>query len=191
MMRYSKYLQNLLLKTTLTMSLFLGNASVIAEHGRPINNSIATSSNNSTYDQPRQAFLAVEEAFQLNIQTSETQLDFIWLIAPHYYLYRHAFELTYLDKAHSAPSTERLITDQMLLNSGLRAHDEYFGPVEVYYHQATASIRISRLKALAKQSETGKKGYLLIKYQGCAEAGLCYPVQSQQISLDKLLSNRI
>ena len=191
MIRYSKYLQNLRLQTILVMSLCLSNASVIAEQSHAINNSVATSPNNSALDQPSQAFLAVEEAFQLDIQASEAQLDLIWVIAPNYYLYRHAFELRYLDEAHPAACTEGLITDQLLLNAGLKTYDDYFGPVEVYYHQATASIKISSLMALAKQSEPDKKGYLLIKYQGCAEAGLCYPVQSQQISLDNVLSNRI
>ena len=191
MIRYSKYLQNLRLQILLIMSLCLSNASVIAEQSHAINNSVATSPNNSALDQPSQAFLAVEEAFQLDIQASEAQLDLIWVIAPNYYLYRHAFELRYLDEAHPAASTEGLITDQLLLNAGLKTYDDYFGPVEVYYHQATASIKISSLMALAKQSEPDKKGYLLIKYQGCAEAGLCYPVQSQQISLDNVLSNRI
>ncbi len=191
MIRYSKYLQNLRLQTILVMSLCLSNASVIAEQSHAINNSVATSPNNTALDQPSQAFLAVEEAFQLDIQASEAQLDLIWVIAPNYYLYRHAFELRYLDEAHPAASAAGLITDQLLLNTGLKTHDDYFGPVEVYYHQATASIKISSLMALAKQSEPDKKGYLLIKYQGCAEAGLCYPVQSQQISLDNVLSNRI
>tara|TARA_Y100000766_G_C18751290_1_gene528624 strand:+ start:237 stop:812 length:576 start_codon:yes stop_codon:yes gene_type:complete len=191
MMHCSKYLQSLLLQTILVMGLCLSITSVIAEQSHAINNSVATSPNNSALGQPRQAFLAVEEAFQLDIQINETQLDLIWVIAPNYYLYRHAFELRYLDEAHPATSAEGLITDQLLLNSGLKTHDDYFGPVEVYYHQATASIKISSLMALTKQSELAKKGYLLIKYQGCAEAGLCYPVQSQQISLDNALSNRI
>ena len=191
MIRYSKYLQNLRLQILLIMSLCLSNASVIAEQSHAINNSVATSPNNSALDQPSQAFLAVEEAFQLDIQASEAQLDLIWVIAPNYYLYRHAFELRYLDEPHPAASAAGLITDQLLLNAGLKTYDDYFGPVEVYYHQATASIKISSLMALAKQSEPDKKGYLLIKYQGCDEAGLCYPVQSQQISLDNVLSNRI
>ncbi len=191
MMHCSKYLQELLLKTILVMNLCLGIPSVIAEQSDAINNSFATSPNNSALSQPKQAFLAVEEAFQLDIQTSETQLDLIWVIAPNYYLYRHAFELRYLDEAHPATSAEGLITDQLLLNSGLKTHDDYFGSVEIYYHQATASIKITSLMTLAKQSEPDKKAYLLIKYQGCAEAGLCYPVQSQKISLDNALLNRI
>ena len=191
MIRYSKYLQNLLLHTILVISLCMSNASVIAEQSHAINNSDATNPNSSALDQPSQAFLEVEEAFQLDIQANETQLDLIWVIAPNYYLYRHAFELRYLDEAHQTSSAERLITDQLLLNTGLKTHDDYFGPVEVYYHQATASIKINSLMAMAKQSEPGKKGYLLIQYQGCAEAGLCYPVQSQQISLDDVLSNHI
>jgi len=191
MIRYSKYLQNLRLQTILVISLCLSNASVIAEQSYAINNNVATSPNNSALDQTSQAFLAVEEAFQLAIQASEAQLDLIWVIAPNYYLYRHAFELRYLDEGHPAESTEGLITDQLLLNTGLKTHDDYFGPVEVYYNQATASIKLSSLMALAKQSESDKKGYLLIRYQGCAEAGLCYPVQSRQISLDNVLSNRI
>ena len=191
MMRYSKYLQNFRLKATLVISLCLGNSSVIAEQSYAIYNGDATSPNNSKMDQPIEAFLAVEEAFQLDIEASETRLDLIWIIAPNYYLYRHAFELRYLDEAPTAASSEGLITDKLLLNTGLKTHDDYFGPVEVYYHQAIASIKINSLIALAKQSETDKKGYLLIKYQGCAEAGLCYPVQSQQINLDNVLSNRI
>ena len=187
----SKYLQDLLLKTILFMSLCLSITSAAAEQNRHVNDNVTSSQNINVLDQSTQTFLSVDEAFQLDIQTSETQLNLIWIIAPNYYLYRHAFELRYLDETHPAAGAEGLITNQLLLNSGLKTHDDYFGPVEVYYHQATASIKISSLMTLAGQSEPDKKAYLLIKYQGCAEAGLCYPVQSQQISLDNALLNRI
>ena len=123
---------------------------------------------------------------QLDVQANETQLDLIWIIAPNYYLYRHAFELSYQDGENLSTDSQTLPTHLLRLNNGLKTQDDYFGPVEVYYHQARASIELSHLMSLPHQSKTDdrSKGYLVIKYQGCAEAGLCYPVQSHQIALD-------
>ena len=58
--------------------------------------------------------------------------------------------------------------------------DEYLGNVEVYYHNLEISIPF-----VAHQKEFT----FIIEYQGCAEAGLCYPPEEKKIQLfaDKIL----
>ena len=59
------------------------------------------------------------------------------------------------------------------LNSGIRRADEYFGTVDVYYNQAEITLD------LRNELNENESGYLIIEFQGCAEAGLCYPIQKK------------
>ena len=68
------------------------------------------------------------------------------------------------------------------LNSGIRRVDEYFGTVDVYYNQAEITLD------LRNELNENESGYLIIEFQGCAEAGLCYPIQKKVWDLkNKLL----
>ncbi|MEZ7984278.1 MAG: protein-disulfide reductase DsbD family protein, partial [Pseudomonadales bacterium] len=66
---------------------------------------------------------------------------------------------------------------------GIKTTDDYFGPVEIYYYQATAQLPIEHISNLALLSDApNSQPQLSIQYQGCAEAGLCYPVQKRKIN---------
>lgn len=113
------------------------------------------------------SFLPVDEAFQATawIENSSLADDtgtlFIhWQIAPDYYLYKHRLKFTQL---HSGNSVEALIP------AGEAKHDEYFGDVEVYYHQLAISLPTSALD---------EENVIKVGFQGCADAGLCYPPQT-------------
>ena len=105
--------------------------------------------------------LPAESAFQLVAATRDgdaVTLD--WVIAPGYYLYRKrlAFEAV-------EPSTTRL--GAVRLPAGQTLHDEHFGDVEVYRETLQARLPLTSGKAaLAK---------LRVRFQGCADAGVCYP----------------
>ncbi len=58
---------------------------------------------------------------------------------------------------------------------GKRKVDEYFGEVEVYYHAAEARVPVI---SGSGRVEVG------ITYQGCADAGLCYPPETEWVTLD-------
>lgn len=112
-------------------------------------------------------FLPVEQAFQANawIAPSKTtegkEAVFLqWQITPGYYLYRHRFAVDQLEDGFAV---------DVIIPEGKAKHDEYFGDVEVYYQQVTLELPI---EAINNQSA------LKISYQGCADAGLCYPPQT-------------
>jgi thiol:disulfide interchange protein DsbD len=106
-------------------------------------------------------FLHVDEAFKLNvILLPENRLQVEWVIADEYYLYKHRF------KFDATPGVE---LHQPQIPAGLKKIDEFFGEVEVYYKL------ISVLVPFQGQEEFE----LTVGYQGCADAGLCYPPETK------------
>lgn len=108
-------------------------------------------------------FLPVDQAYQLLVEArNDNTADFSFAIADGYYLYRHAFAAT----LHTGDgSVAELALD---IPAGKAKTDEYFGDVEVYYHNANASVSIPPGDARVS-----------IRYQGCADAGLCYPPKTR------------
>lgn len=118
--------------------------------------------------QPR--FLDVDEAFRyyINLNSSE-QISIHWEIAPGYYLYADKFAISLPDTV-SAPSPE------WHMPSGQPHVDEYFGAVDVFYDQVVLTINLP-------PSLAGKNTTLLLDFQGCADAGLCYPPEQREIDI--------
>ena len=115
-----------------------------------------------------QEFLPVEEAYQLEVEViDDGRLRLYWQITDGYYLYQHAFKF----KANDGVPT---LTPKF--PQALERTDEYFGDVSVYYHQA--DIMLSASPALTPGS------VFAVSFQGCADAGLCYPPRTQYFSLD-------
>ena len=52
------------------------------------------------------------------------------------------------------------------LKPSIRRVDEYFGTVDVYYNQAEITLD------LRNELNENESGYLIIEFQGCAEAGV-------------------
>jgi len=79
----------------------------------------------SAYTQQQTEFLPVDEAYELSvIGTTEREALMQWLIAPDYYLYRHAF-------AVKARTSSQDIAIALAVPDGLAKTDEFFGDVEV------------------------------------------------------------
>lgn len=115
------------------------------------------SSSASAFLTPKQDFLPVEQAFQLSIVNDSAQQNLLnWHIQPGYYLYRHSL------KAHDAQNN-RL---ELEIPDGIPNEDEFFGRTEIY--QYSLQIPVS----------TNASYPLSVSWQGCAEAGLCYPPQT-------------
>ena len=118
----------------------------------------------SSYTQQQTQFLPVDEAYQLTLVADDEQrLLLQWLIAPEYYLYRHAFKT-------QASDTDGSISTDLMIPDGIAKTDEFFGDVEVYYDALEATV------ALAKTTELTQ---VKVTYQGCADAGLCYPPETK------------
>jgi thiol:disulfide interchange protein DsbD len=111
--------------------------------------------------------LPVDEAFVLTASAPQRdRIELRWRIAEGYYLYRHriAVQATGFDAA------------ALELPQGHRKHDEFFGDVETY-----------RNELVAVQPGTAAAGtdtvVLKVKYQGCADLGVCYPPQVRTLRI--------
>lgn len=118
--------------------------------------------------QPR--FLDVDEAFRYHISlNSSEQITIHWEIAPGYYLYADKFAVT-------LPIGKQGQQPEIHMPTGQPHVDEYFGAVDVYYEEVVLTVDLP--PALA-----GKNTTLLLKFQGCADAGLCYPPEQREIDI--------
>lgn len=112
-------------------------------------------------------FLPVDEAFRPNvILLPENKLQVEWVIANEYYLYKHRFKFE---------ATQGVELQQAEIPAGLKKNDEFFGEVEVYYRLLSVIIPFQ-----GKQKEFE----LTVGYQGCADAGLCYPPETKSYRVD-------
>src|SRR5262249_59220354 len=90
-------------------------------------------------------------------------------IAEGYYLYRARIKVR-TTSANAQLGTPRFPPGQVKT-------DEYFGKQEVYHHELAASVPVAR-------SSGGELELPLeVTYQGCADAGLCYPPQTKSVSV--------
>lgn len=99
-------------------------------------------------------------------QTIEVSYD----IAKGYYLYR--------DKFRFAVDGDRASLGTPAFPKGKEHNDENFGKVEVYYQNVAIRLPVERT---ASGPLTLK---LKLTAQGCADAGVCYPPQSQSVNVD-------
>ncbi|ALZ76007.1 protein-disulfide reductase DsbD [Rheinheimera sp. F8] len=116
----------------------------------------------SALQQPK--FLPVDQAFMLDFAQSGESVRISFQIADGYYLYKHKLKIAGVAVNFSNPA----------LPAGLPHEDEYFGKAEIYRHQLVFDVKLANIDADAK---------LKIRYQGCAEAGLCYPLETREIPL--------
>lgn len=108
-------------------------------------------------------FLDVAEVFKLEgVQQQNGMLSAQAHVAEGYYVYRHSLKLLD-DQGHETG---------VKLPPGTPKHDEFFGDTEIYKGDA---LRL-RLPATTP-------GPLTLHWQGCAEAGICYPPQTVKLDL--------
>ena len=122
---------------------------------------------NSLLAPKQQTFLPVNEAFQFDFDQQGTILFTGWEIAPGYYIYKHKLEIIAKNAKIKVPE----------LDPGVEIEDEFFGKTEVYFDEL---VVVSRL------SDIGEDAVVKIRYQGCAEAGLCYPPEVITLPLSML-----
>jgi thiol:disulfide interchange protein DsbD len=108
-------------------------------------------------------FLDPDIAFQADVyEVAPNRLRAHWIIADDYYLYRDKLAITLED----APGVS---ISAIEIPPGETKHDEYFGDVQVFHHEITAMVTLQR-------ADTDPADITLkLGYQGCAEAGICYP----------------
>jgi len=116
-------------------------------------------------------FLPADQAYILSVNIRDPQtLVLRWDIAEGYYLYRDKIQVNAIMPAN-------LQLGDLQSAPGKVKQDEYFGRMEVYYDQAEVILPLSR-------NDTNTLPITLnIAYQGCAEAGFCYPPVNKIIDL--------
>lgn len=121
-------------------------------------------------DDNSEDFLPVDEAFQPSVtRAGDGELAVAWEIAPDYYLYRHAFDFELVDAGGAELGTPGI-------PEGEKHQDEFFGEVETYRDRVVATLPVT--------GTLPDNARLRIGYQGCADAGLCYPPQTRLLTLD-------
>ncbi|MBA6137162.1 MULTISPECIES: protein-disulfide reductase DsbD [Pseudomonas] len=106
-------------------------------------------------------FLPVNQAFVLtHDRQADGQMRLYFQIKPGYYLYQKRLKFDGLP-ADQHPQ----------LPPALNHHDEFFGDSAVYRDQLELLL------------PANAQGQLRLGWQGCADAGLCYPPQTTQIDL--------
>lgn len=111
-----------------------------------------------------QDFLPPEQAFVLRAEMRDARTVALhWTIAPGYHLYRE--RLAFKGDGVQQPS----------LPQGTRKYDENFGKEMETYHQS--------LKLVLPLGATAP-ATLVVGYQGCADAGLCYPPEERRYRVD-------
>ena len=106
-------------------------------------------------------FLPADQAFVFSTaSTSRDRVQLRWDIADDYYLYR--------DKVTVRTTATDVQLGSVSIPGGERKHDEYFGEQVVFHDQMLADVPVVAAAGVAEVP-------LEVTYQGCADAGLCYP----------------
>lgn len=103
-------------------------------------------------------YLSPDQAFQLQAEAVPGAVVLQWQIADGYYLYRDKIMVT---------ATPAVIAN-ICLPPGEVEVDPYFGRTTIYRHAARVVLPLDVAAAADELA-------LTVTYQGCAEAGLCYP----------------
>lgn len=108
------------------------------------------------------SFLAPGKAFSYTAApASSGNVKLHWHVADGYYLYRSRLKIQGVDAAVGAVDKP----------AGQPIHDPYFGDEHVYRHDVTITVDPRRARRLK------------LTWQGCAQAGLCYPPQHATIAV--------
>jgi thiol:disulfide interchange protein DsbD len=106
-------------------------------------------------------FLPPDVAFVVGASVDGETVRVRWRIADGYYLYRNKIEV----KAESPDLT----VAAPILPAGSTLTDKFLGAQRVFFQQAEAIVPFKRFDFGAHPLQ------IKVTYQGCAEAGLCYP----------------
>src|SRR5579864_222938 len=115
-------------------------------------------------------FLPPDQAFRFGaLADGSDRVRLSWQIADGYYLYRARIKVATTSKQAQLGATQ--------FPPGQVKNDEYFGRQEVYHHELTATVPVARAAAGTLELR------LQVTYQGCADAGLCYPPITKPVSV--------
>ena len=113
--------------------------------------------------------LPIDQAFVLSTQVvARDKIEFTWKVAPGYYLYKHRMGVSSVDG--------KFKTNALQLPEGVHKKDQFFGDVQTY-RGTVVGIQTGTVA-----DHVGSVSFL-VKYQGCADLGVCYPPHKKTITL--------
>lgn len=117
------------------------------------------------FDAPgRSNFVPADQAFAFDFQQNKQDLTLSWQVKEGYYLYRQQIKVV-PNQAQIAP---------LALPAGQWHEDEFYGKSEIYRQRLTLPVTLH-------QASQGAS--LTVTYQGCADAGFCYPPETKTVPL--------
>jgi thiol:disulfide interchange protein DsbD len=141
----------------LLLSFYFFSSVVTAQTSDPLSDLFA--------DEPE--FLQVDEAFQFDFAQQGDQLTLSWKIADGYYLYKKQFKTVVKQAELGMPVFP--VAEQI--------EDEFYGLSDVFRNQLDITYPIV---------SSVQDGIVKIRYQGCADAGLCYPPTTREVYLNQV-----
>ncbi|EFE07105.1 protein-disulfide reductase DsbD [Citrobacter youngae] len=128
----------------------------------------STSTFAGLFDAPgRSQFVPADRAFVFDFQQNQHDLNLSWQVKEGYYLYRKQISIT--------PSQADIA--EVKLPPGVWHEDEFYGKSEIYRKQLTIPVTVNQAKSGAT---------LTVTYQGCADAGFCYPPETKTVPLSEV-----
>lgn len=125
----------------------------------------STSAFAGLFDAPGRAnFVPADRAFAFDFQQNQHDVNLTWQVKDGYYLYRKQVQVT--------PTNASIAPLQM--PNGEWHSDEFYGKSEIYRHSLTVPVTLTQANAGAT---------LTVTYQGCADAGFCYPPETKTVPL--------
>jgi thioredoxin:protein disulfide reductase len=122
-------------------------------------------------DSKQDEFLDPDQAFQVvTVADGPDKIRVEWAIHPGYYIYK--------SKIKVATTSSEVQLGTPSLPTGESKTDEYFGTQEVYHNDVVGSVPVARPAGGAIELPVD------VTYQGCAEAGLCYPPITKKLKVN-------
>lgn len=120
------------------------------------------------FDAPgRSNFIPAEQAFVFDFQQNQHDLNLTWQVKEGYYLYRKQVSIT---PAHASVGA-------LQLPAGEWHEDEFYGKSEIYRQHLSVPVTVQ---------QADKGATLTVTYQGCADAGFCYPPETRIVPLSEV-----
>lgn len=119
--------------------------------------------------------LPPREAYRYAVADSGDAIEIDWAVEDGYYLYRN--KMSYVS------GTASVVLGDYELPEGLHHEDEFFGVQPVYRNRFYVSIPYTIVGDAPEAVE------LVIKSQGCADIGLCYPPQTWTETIELVARN--
>jgi thiol:disulfide interchange protein DsbD len=124
----------------------------------------------TTFGSANSDFLPVDEAFQPILTAIDgNNVEVAIRVTAGYYLYK--------DKISAIVQSDVARAGLLELPAGEIKTDQYFGEMEVYHEDVFGTLSIARATPEAMNVD------LEIKYQGCADGGICYPPVTRVLSV--------